>query len=86
MSNNHKPDPFRDLFDDNELSSLFDEEDEELATGESFDEDDDPTTCPGCGGKGRYIGLFEIEDPCQECGGTGAVRVRSGDGQTELLP
>jgi hypothetical protein len=74
MSNNYQPDPFRDLFDDKELSSLFDD-DEDLKPGESI-RDADIRTCPGCAGNGRYIGLFEIEDPCQECGGTGTVRRR----------
>ena len=77
MANNYRPDPFRDLFDDKELSSLFDDDDEELADGD-FDEDD-AEICPGCSGKGRYIGLFEIEDPCQECGGTGMVCAHSSE-------
>lgn len=78
MPNNHRPDPFRDLFDDQELSSLFDEdeEDEELA-GREFDEDEDLQCCPGCAGKGRYVGLFKIEDPCERCGGSGTVRASS---------
>ncbi|QDG52368.1 hypothetical protein FIV42_16955 [Persicimonas caeni] len=85
MSNNYKPDPFRDLFDDNELSSLFDDEEEDLATGEDFEEED-PYKCPGCGGKGKYVGLFEIEDPCQDCGGTGTVRPPSSNDDRPRFP
>lgn len=70
---NYQSDPFRNLFNDKELSSLFD--DEELQPGENS-RDTEVRTCPGCGGNGRYVGLFEIEDPCQECGGTGTVRLR----------
>jgi|GEM_PF-5173556 len=69
----YQSDPFRNLFNDKELSSLFD--DEELQPGEGI-RDTEVRTCPGCGGNGRYVGLFEIEDPCQECGGTGTVRQR----------
>jgi hypothetical protein len=29
--------------------------------------------CPGCMGKGRYVGLSKVEDPCQVCGGSGEV-------------
>lgn len=83
MSNNYRPDPFRDLFDDKELSSLFDDEDEDLASGDELDEEQ-VTTCPGCAGNGRYVGLFEVEDPCQECGGTGTVRRVSSDDQQRL--
>jgi hypothetical protein len=78
MSNNYRPDPFRDLFDDKELSSLFDEEDEELANGAELD-DDDVDACSGCGGKGRYVGLLEVEDPCRECGGTGLAHSSAGE-------
>lgn len=78
MSNNYRPDPFRDLFDDNELSSLF--EDEEPTVDADYDEDEN--ACPGCGGKGRYIGLFEVEDPCKSCGGTG----RADSTPTEEFP
>ena len=69
----YQSDPFRDLFNDKELSSLFDDDD--LRPGEGIRETE-VRTCPGCGGNGRYVGLFEIEDPCQECGGTGTVRRR----------
>lgn len=72
---NYQPDPFRDLFNDKELSSLFDDDD--LLPGGGIEETE-IRTCPGCGGNGRYVGLFEIEDPCQECGGTGSVRCQKG--------
>lgn len=85
MSNNYRPDPFRDLFDENELSSLFDDEDEDLATGEDFEEDN-AFKCPGCGGKGKYIGLFEVEDPCQDCGGTGSVHPPSSTDDAPRFP
>lgn len=29
--------------------------------------------CGGCGGKGKYVGLLVVEDPCEECDGTGYV-------------
>ncbi|MFW5966789.1 MAG: hypothetical protein ACOCV2_04680 [Persicimonas sp.] len=87
MSNNHRPDPFRDLFDDQELSSLFDEEEEgEEFAGEEFD-DEELEACPGCSGKGRYVGLFKIEDPCERCGGTGTIHHSSShDDRTPLPP
>lgn len=27
--------------------------------------------CKGCDGKGKYVGLQQVEDPCERCGGTG---------------
>lgn len=30
-------------------------------------------TCPGCLGKGRYVGLTRVEDPCSYCGGSGQI-------------
>ncbi|MGI5863064.1 MAG: hypothetical protein ACOX6T_13515 [Myxococcales bacterium] len=33
------------------------------------------TLCPGCSGKGRYVGLTKVEDPCSVCGGKGVVEV-----------
>ena len=30
-------------------------------------------TCPGCLGKGRYVGLSRVEDPCSYCGGSGEI-------------
>lgn len=27
--------------------------------------------CPGCLGRGRYIGFRRVEDPCEVCGGSG---------------
>jgi hypothetical protein len=27
--------------------------------------------CPGCLGKGRYVGLCTVEDPCRYCNGSG---------------
>ena len=30
------------------------------------------TTCPGCLGKGRYVGFMAVEDPCRFCNGSGA--------------
>lgn len=30
-------------------------------------------TCPGCLGRGRYVGLTKVEDPCSYCGGTGQI-------------
>ena len=29
--------------------------------------------CPGCLGKGRYVGATTVEDPCGQCGGSGRV-------------
>ena len=49
-------------------------------------EDDDPDTlnflgenphfadCPGCDGKGRYVGFRAVEDPCEVCQGSGRIR------------
>lgn len=74
-----RSDPFRELFNDQELSSLFDDE-EQPPPGEGL-RDWEVQTCPGCAGQGRYVGLFEIEDPCLECGGTGTVRRRRKDPQ-----
>ncbi len=37
---------------------------------------DDNTTsmlCPGCGGKGRYVGFRRLEDPCEVCNGSGRI-------------
>jgi len=30
-----------------------------------------PKPCPGCDGKGKYVGFRWIEDPCEQCGGSG---------------
>ncbi len=29
--------------------------------------------CPGCLGKGRYVGLLSVEDPCRFCNGSGVA-------------
>jgi uncharacterized protein (DUF983 family) len=34
--------------------------------------------CPGCAGKGRYVGFRWVEDPCRVCGGSGR-RGQEGD-------
>lgn len=34
---------------------------------------DGKDACPGCNGKGKYIGAWEIEDPCKQCNGEGLV-------------
>ena len=31
----------------------------------------DDNKCPDCLGKGRYVGLNKIEDPCERCKGSG---------------
>lgn len=33
--------------------------------------DTDGERCEGCDGKGKYVGLRRIEDPCSHCGGSG---------------
>lgn len=35
--------------------------------------DGEAPACPGCAGKGRYVGFRRIEDPCEECGGSGRL-------------
>ena len=32
--------------------------------------------CPGCLGKGRYVGFATVEDPCRYCDGTGRARAQ----------
>ena len=36
---------------------------------------DEQTLCPGCAGKGRYVGLTKVEDPCSVCGGKGVIGI-----------
>lgn len=37
----------------------------------------DVIVCPGCAGKGRYVGLRRVEDPCEVCEGAGRVNIES---------
>lgn len=41
------------------------------------DIDADVIACPGCGGKGRYVGFRRVEDPCEVCEGSGKVSIEA---------
>ncbi|QDG49568.1 hypothetical protein FIV42_02080 [Persicimonas caeni] len=41
--------------------------------------DTETDTCPGCAGKGRYVGFRWVEDPCEVCGGSGSVHTCRAD-------
>lgn len=43
------------------------EADEELLAKGPIEE----VRCPGCDGRGKYVGFLAVEDPCQRCCGTG---------------
>lgn len=42
--------------------------------------------CPECDGKGKYVGLVTIEDPCENCGGDGTVGLSIEFGEVDSLP
>lgn len=35
--------------------------------------------CPGCDGKGKYVGFRKVEDPCETCEGDGLVEITEED-------
>lgn len=41
--------------------------------------DADGRVCPGCAGKGRYVGFRWVEDPCEVCGGSGTLHNETGE-------
>lgn len=44
-----------------------------LVEGSLDDCDGGKVKCPGCNGKGKYVGAWEVEDPCKQCNGEGLV-------------
>ncbi len=40
------------------------------------------TECPGCLGKGRYVGLMAVEDPCRFCNGSGVMNAQGSKGRS----
>jgi DnaJ-class molecular chaperone len=57
----------QDILEERGLTHLF----------ESDESDSRP--CPGCGGKGRYVGFRTLEDPCEVCDGSGRISASNED-------
>lgn len=56
-----------------EINLEWDGLDEPVSNDVPSDDGKKRIPCPGCLGKGRYVGLSVVEDPCSYCGGTGEV-------------